>query len=81
MTTKQAWKTWFEKTQQQTNSIDCGIYAIAFATDLSYGYDPASLYSMWMEKVKGAFPTMLTKWVHYHLSFNPNEKRKPLLQC
>ena len=32
-----------EKTQQQTNSVDCGIYAIAFATDLSYGYDPASL--------------------------------------
>ena len=32
-----------EKTQQQKNNTDCGLYAIAFATDLCYGGDPASL--------------------------------------
>jgi len=32
-----------EKTQQQMNGTDCGIYAIAFATDLCHGNDPASL--------------------------------------
>ena len=30
-----------EKTQQQRNSSDCGIFAIAFATDLCYGIDPS----------------------------------------
>jgi len=29
-----------EKTQQQKNSRECGIFAIAFATDLCYGIDP-----------------------------------------
>jgi len=35
-------------------------------------------YSMWMEKVKYVFPTMLTRWMHYPLSFNPNEKEKTI---
>ena len=26
----------------QSNSVDCGVYAIAFLTDLFYGKDPAS---------------------------------------
>jgi len=30
-----------EKTQQQQNTTDCGIFAIAFATDLCHGIDPA----------------------------------------
>ena len=35
-----------EKVQQQKNNIDCGIYAIAFATDLCHGLDPVNcLYS------------------------------------
>ena len=29
-----------EKTQQQQNTTDCGIFAIAFATDLCHGIDP-----------------------------------------
>jgi len=31
------------KTQQQMNGTACGIYAIAFATDLCHGNDPESL--------------------------------------
>ena len=30
-----------EKVQFQTNSVDCGVYAIAFMTDLCHGRDPA----------------------------------------
>ena len=30
------------KVQMQSNSVNCGIYAIAFLTDLCYGKDPAS---------------------------------------
>ena len=29
--------------QQQNNSVDCGLYAIAFATSLCYGHDPESI--------------------------------------
>lgn len=25
---------------QQTNSVDCGVYAIAFATDICFGFNP-----------------------------------------
>jgi len=32
-----------EKTQQQENNTDCGLYAIAFATDLCHGIDPVGL--------------------------------------
>ena len=32
-----------EKTQQQANNTDCGIYATAFPTDLCHGNNPASL--------------------------------------
>ena len=31
-----------EKVQRQMNSSDCGLYALAFATDLRHGIDPAS---------------------------------------
>ena len=31
------------KTQYQNGGSDCGVFAIAFATDLCYGNDPASL--------------------------------------
>ena len=31
-----------ERVQMQLNSVDCGVYAIAFLTDLCYGKDPAS---------------------------------------
>ena len=31
-----------EKVQFQRNSVDCGIYAITFITDLCYGKDPAT---------------------------------------
>ena len=31
-----------EKVQSQKNSIDCGIYAIAFITDLCHGINPAT---------------------------------------
>ena len=31
-----------ERVQMQSNSVDCGVYAIAFLTDLCYGKDPAS---------------------------------------
>ena len=27
--------------QQQTNSVDCGVFAVAFATSLAFGEDPA----------------------------------------
>ena len=30
-------------TQFQENSFDCGVYAIAFATELCYGNDPSQL--------------------------------------
>ena len=33
-----------EKTQQQQNATDCGIFAIAFATDLCHGIDPVNLF-------------------------------------
>ena len=29
--------------QQQTNSVDCGLFAIAFATSLAFGEDPANV--------------------------------------
>ncbi len=32
-----------EPVQKQTNSTDCGVYAIAFATSLLYGHDPADV--------------------------------------
>ena len=31
-----------EKVQSQKNSIDCGVYAIAFVTDLCHGINPAT---------------------------------------
>ena len=31
-----------EKVQRQMSSSDCGLYALAFATDLRHGIDPAS---------------------------------------
>ena len=31
-----------EKVQKQTNTNDCGLFALAFATDLCHGIDPAS---------------------------------------
>ena len=30
--------------QQQLNACDCGVFAVAFATDLAYGKDPAVQY-------------------------------------
>ena len=30
--------------QQQLNAFDCGVFAVAFATDLVYGKDPAVQY-------------------------------------
>ena len=32
-----------EKVQQQVNSVDCGVFAIAFATSLAFGDDPTKL--------------------------------------
>ena len=32
----------FHKTQSQIGSSDCGVFAIAFATDLAFGLNPAS---------------------------------------
>ena len=32
----------FHKTQSQIESSDCGVFAIAFATDLAFGLNPAS---------------------------------------
>ena len=29
--------------QQKTNSVDCGLFAIAFATSLNFGEDPANI--------------------------------------
>ena len=29
--------------QQQLNGFDCGVYAIAYATDIAFDRDPASL--------------------------------------
>ena len=29
--------------QQQTNASDCGLFAIAFATSLVFGYDPQDI--------------------------------------
>ena len=37
-------------------------------------------YSIWIEKVKCVFPTMLTRWVHYPFPLTPMKKRKLLLQ-
>ena len=31
-----------ERVQMQSNSVDCGVYAIAFLSDLCYGKDSAS---------------------------------------
>ena len=31
-----------ERVQSQTNSVDCGLFAIAFITDLCYGIDPSN---------------------------------------
>ena len=37
-----------ERVQVQRNSTDCGVYAIAFLTDLCHGKDPASCqYAAW----------------------------------
>ena len=33
-----------ERVQMQSNSVDCGVYVIAFLTDLCYGKDPASCW-------------------------------------
>ena len=33
-----------ESGQQQTNFVDCGLFAIAFATSLAYGEDPRKMY-------------------------------------
>ena len=35
-------KLHLERVQMQSNSIDCGVYALAFSTDLCYGKDPAT---------------------------------------
>ena len=31
-----------EKVQSEINSVDCGVYALAFITDLCHGIDPAT---------------------------------------
>ena len=31
-----------QKMHRQTNAVDCGLYAIAYATELCYGNNPAS---------------------------------------
>ena len=61
-----------ERVQFQKNSQDCGVYAIAFITDLCYGRDPATYpYASSMELRKHlfhcfqdgnmtTFPTILT---------------------
>jgi len=42
----QSWKLkmLLEKVQFQKNAVDCGVYAIAYMTDLCHGVDPSSCY-------------------------------------
>ena len=37
-------KLHLERVQMQSNSTDCGVYALAFLTDLCYGKDPATCH-------------------------------------
>ena len=55
-----------EKVQKQTNTNDCGLFALAFATDLCHGIDPVSQcydpqhmrehYVHCLDSQKGTFP-------------------------
>ena len=50
--------TRFYKTQSQIGSSDCGVFAIAFATDLAFGLNPAS-HHYEQDKLRPHFITCL----------------------
>ena len=69
-----------EKTQQQQNATDCSIFAVAFATDLCHGIDPAKCnysdgHELWHHFLKCLQEGFISPFPAKTIV-----KRKPLLQ-
>ena len=69
-----------EKTQQQRNSTDCGIFAIAFATDLCHGIDPARCSYSDGHELRSHFLKCLQEGSINPFPSKPIAKRKPWQQ-
>ena len=77
--------------QWQRNDYDCGVFAIAYATELAHGGDPA-LYnwdctSMWSHLVNcleqrklDSFPKSEKRKI-YCVCRMPNNKKRGMIQC
>ena len=70
----------FEKTQQQKNAVDCGIFAIAFATDLCHGNDPVGCAYSDGHQLRLHFLRCLQEGCINPFPSKPVPKQKPSLQ-
>ena len=69
-----------EKTQQQQNATDCGIFAIAFATDLCHGIDPVRCNYSDGNELRHHFLKCLQEGIISPFPKQSIAKRKPLLK-
>ena len=69
-----------EKTQQQQNATDCGIFAIAFATDLCHGIDPVRCNYSDGNELRHHFLKCLQEGIISPFPKQSIANRKPLLK-
>jgi len=55
-----------ERVQRKIDTVDCGVYAIAFLTDLYHGNDPAT-YHYVDQKLYAITSLSTSKWYPFHL--------------